>query len=81
MDRAALGRGILTHTLHSFRKGRGAITLSHVYVMGDDGGTNQLQRIACSDEDKELQRLLERNLNLLPGDQISPGQSLQAGCS
>jgi hypothetical protein len=31
----------------------------------------------CTDEDKELQRLLERNLNLLPGDQISPGQNLR----
>jgi hypothetical protein len=29
------------------------------------------------DEDKELQMLLERNLNLLPGDQISPGQDLR----
>jgi hypothetical protein len=51
--------------------------VSHVYVMGEDSRTEQLQRIACADEDKELQRLLERNLNLLPGDQISPGQDLR----
>ncbi|HEY7392808.1 MAG TPA: hypothetical protein VH640_30085 [Bryobacteraceae bacterium] len=42
-----------------------------------DSGTKKLSRIICADEDKELQRLLERNLNLLPGDQISPGQDLR----
>jgi hypothetical protein len=51
--------------------------VSHVYVMQEDSGTKQLERIACGDEDKELQLLLERNLNLLPGDQISPGQDLR----
>lgn len=45
--------------------------------MEEDSGTKQLQRIACVDEDTELQMLLERNLNLLPGDQISPGQDLR----
>jgi hypothetical protein len=45
--------------------------------MEGDSGTKQLQRITCKDEDKELQMLLERNLNLLPGDQISPGQNLR----
>jgi hypothetical protein len=51
--------------------------VSHVYVMQEDSGTKQLERIACGDEGKELQLLLERNLNLLPGDQISPGQDLR----
>jgi len=45
--------------------------------MEEDGGTKQLQRLECANEDRDLQRLLERNLNLLPGDQISPGQSLR----
>jgi hypothetical protein len=36
-----------------------------------------LLRIACTDEGKELQELLEHNLNLLPGDEISPGQDLR----
>jgi hypothetical protein len=53
------------------------VNLSHVYVIEKESGTKQLQRIACADEDKELQRLLECNLNLLPGDQISPGQNLR----
>lgn len=37
----------------------------------------QLPRIAVADEDRELQKLLEDNLNLLPADQISPGQNLR----
>jgi hypothetical protein len=45
--------------------------------MEDDSDTKQLPRIACADEDRELQSLLERNLNLLPGHQISPGQNLR----
>lgn len=51
--------------------------MSHVYVMEEDRRTRRLQRIAVADEDKELQTLLERNLNFLPGDQISPGQDLR----
>ena len=51
--------------------------MSQVYLMEEDGATKQLQRLQCKDEGKELQRLLERNLNLLPPDQISPGQSLR----
>ena len=45
--------------------------------MERDSETKKLPRIACADEDSELQRLLERNLNILPGDQISPGQNLR----
>ena len=45
--------------------------MSKVYVMeDDDSGTKPLERVACVNEDKELQLLLERNLDLLPGDQI-----------
>lgn len=51
--------------------------MSKVYVMNEDGSTSQLQRIACTNEDKELQQLLERNLDLLPGEQITTGDSLR----
>ena len=45
--------------------------------MNEDSSTSQLQRIACADEDKELQQLLEHNLDLLPGDQIDSGEALR----
>jgi hypothetical protein len=51
--------------------------LSHVYLMGKDSSTAQLRRVSCNNEDKELQSLLEGNLNLLPGDQIDPEQKLR----
>jgi hypothetical protein len=51
--------------------------VSHVYVMGSDSRTELLKRIECTDEGRELQGLLEHNLNLLPGDQISPSQNLR----
>jgi hypothetical protein len=51
--------------------------MSQVYVMEEESCTTPLQRITCTDEDQELQRLIEHNLNLLPGDQISPGQDLR----
>lgn len=51
--------------------------MSHVYSVGEDSSTKQLERIACTNEDKELQRLLENNLDLLPGEQINPGEKLR----
>ena len=48
--------------------------MSHVYVMNADSRTTKLNRVHCRDEDKELQRLLELNLDLLPGDQIDPDE-------
>jgi hypothetical protein len=51
--------------------------VSKVYIMEGDSGTKPLERVACVNEDKELQLLLERNLNLLPGDQLDPGNSLR----
>jgi hypothetical protein len=39
--------------------------------------TRPLPRIACTDEGEELQKILEHNLNLLPGGEISPGQDLR----
>jgi hypothetical protein len=46
--------------------------MSTVYVMHDDGSTAVMSRIRCKNEDRELQRILERNPDLLPGDQIDP---------
>jgi hypothetical protein len=45
--------------------------------MGANSRTTEVNRVQCKDEDKELQSLLESNLNILPGDQISPGQNLR----
>ena len=42
------------------------------YVLNEDGRTIPMERVRCVNEDKELQLVLEKNLNLLPGDQINP---------
>lgn len=42
------------------------------YVVKDDGSTIPMQRVHCVNENKELQLVLEKNLDLLPGDQINP---------
>ena len=31
-----------------------------------------MRKVRCADEDRELQQILEKNLDLLPGDQINP---------
>ena len=49
----------------------------NVYVMDGDGRTNSLQRVSCRNEERELQQLLERNLDLLPGDQIDPDNGVR----
>ncbi len=46
--------------------------MAGVYVVRSDGGTAPMARIRCSNEDQELQRVLEKNHDLLPGDQIDP---------
>ncbi len=46
--------------------------MSQVYVISDDGSTQPMDRIRCTNEDRELQRLLEKNPDLLPGDKMSP---------
>ena len=43
-----------------------------VYIIGENRSTKSMSRIHCKDEDKELQLLLEKNTDLIPGDQISP---------
>ena len=46
--------------------------MASVYMMQRDGTTDAMTRIRCKDEDLELQRILEANADLLPGDQINP---------
>ena len=46
--------------------------MGNVYVLQNDGGTVPMNRIWCKDEDRELQQILEKNPDLLPGDQINP---------
>jgi hypothetical protein len=46
--------------------------MANVYMISDSAESAAMTRIECANEDLELQRLLERNLDLLPGDQIKP---------
>ncbi len=43
-----------------------------IYRLNIDGTTTPMKRKRCKDESKELQEVLEKNFNLLPGDQIDP---------
>ncbi len=46
--------------------------MSKVYVINNDGSTEPMNGIRCANEDLELQRILEINLDLVPGEQINP---------
>jgi hypothetical protein len=46
--------------------------MSTIYFVREDGTTETMNRVHCTNEDTELQALLERNLDLIPGDQIDP---------
>ncbi|HWO89881.1 MAG TPA: hypothetical protein VNL98_12120 [Gemmatimonadales bacterium] len=46
--------------------------MTHVYLVKADGSSEPMARLHCADEAKELQELLAKNLELLPGDQIDP---------
>lgn len=46
--------------------------VAKVYLMCGDGSTEEISRIHCANEDLELQRVLEINPDLVPGDQINP---------
>lgn len=46
--------------------------MSSVYVIQPEGKAVPMSRVRCKDEEKELQRLLESNPQLMPGDQIRP---------
>jgi hypothetical protein len=46
--------------------------MNEIYLLDEHSRTLPLERLRCKDEDRELQRLLESNLDLLPGAQIDP---------
>ena len=46
--------------------------MAKVYIISKDGSTKPMTPIYCKDESKELQDILEKNPDLIPGDQISP---------
>jgi hypothetical protein len=46
--------------------------MSTAYIIEADGSTNPMERVRCKNEELELQRILEKNPDLLPGDQINP---------
>lgn len=46
--------------------------MANVYTVHEDGSTEAMTRIRCKDEERELQLILEKNPDLLPGDQIDP---------
>lgn len=43
-----------------------------LYSVGEGGSSCAVKPVVCKNEDEELQTLLERTPDLLPGDQISP---------
>jgi len=46
--------------------------VAKVYAIDNDWGSKEMERIHVLSEDLELQRILEKNHDLLPGDQIDP---------
>lgn len=46
--------------------------MAKVYILNSDGNTEAMTEIHCKNEDQELQRILELNPDLIPGDQINP---------
>ena len=46
--------------------------MSQIYMVRSDGSSEPMGRVRCTDEGCELQQLLEKNFDLLPGDQIDP---------
>lgn len=46
--------------------------MAKVYVINSDGSTEPINGIRCANEELELQRILEINPDLVPGEQINP---------
>ncbi len=46
--------------------------MKKVYSVALDGKTVPFDKIHCENEESELQNLLEKNLDLIPGDQVDP---------
>jgi hypothetical protein len=51
--------------------------VAKVYAIDNDWGSKEMDRIHVLNEGLELQRILERNHDLLPGDQIDPEEPRQ----
>jgi hypothetical protein len=46
--------------------------MANVYFIREDGSTEPMTRVRCLNEDRELQLILAKNWDLLPGEQIDP---------
>lgn len=46
--------------------------MTKAYVLSEGGNSRPMERVRCKNEDKELQLVLAKNHDLLPGDQINP---------
>ena len=46
--------------------------MNRVYSVAEDRTTSAFTAIHCKNEELELQNLLEKNLDLIPGDQVDP---------
>jgi hypothetical protein len=46
--------------------------MGKIYLLNEDGSATEIESVHCKNEEKELQQLLVKNLNLLPGEQINP---------
>jgi len=64
--------GDLGTPLQQFVKKQEIKVMAKVYVINNDGVTEEMSNIRCENEDLELQRILEINPDLVPGDQINP---------
>src|SRR5207248_9588879 len=46
--------------------------MNRVYSISKDQATSAFAPVRCKNEEVELQTLLEKNLDLIPGDQVDP---------
>lgn len=46
--------------------------MRNIYIINETGTTEAMERVHCKNETQELQDILERTHDLLPGDQINP---------
>jgi len=51
--------------------------MGHVYIINESGNTVEMEQYYCKNEDKDIQSLLEKNPDLLAGDQINPDNHRQ----
>ncbi len=46
--------------------------MTRVFVVGEYGATIPMTEVYCTNEEQELQSMLEANPSMLPGDEINP---------